>query len=1526
MMNVGTILDDNLDVTKQQGKSSCLGNDTDSEGAKISKNGSDDDITIAKSSNDKDKTGAQWSNNELFQNDFYHNHEVEKRNKDNKKIEDLEKVKHELATQISIQKDNISIESQVHDTLKANFKHREDKYLNDILQLQAKNKDLENVVCKMGKSTETLRLLTDEQREYRDNIRKSGLGYKSPCVLSQANAKNPKLYSAYELCDENVQLHVFDSEETLEDAEKSRLKMKEFQKDAKVQELKIKTIDYTKLNKLYDTFVPRVELSLEFSLEQKYFSSYFISTKDSSNASSSYSSFETKPTVTSMPSANPILESRLCMEKPEPSRVPLWVIIMNVPLEAWNSHGISRLASSIGNLIIMGRITASMCEKGYGRASFARVLVEVDANKELVDNIKICYNKLGKYMNLRVEYAWKPPLCTHCRVFGHDYKNCRSRERTKEEKVVKVNEKVQNASNVVDDSIKSKDGWQEVSSRNEASTSRNAGQRSYGNMFGYKGGYNGSGRGSFNGRGGMSEGGGVYQRVNNEIKNNKNVAVKRSRQVVDGVQVMEDENSGKWVIRNSFGVLSDDTVEVGSDEWNQIKSKIDLACDLGMQIDSNEKKRWPKDLSKYYKDKCDAKVKVNMIERLKWRISKLQKDIVYGHQNVAMKANDMAEKQCVKLMKEKGIIRNQAYLKVYDEIYSGELLKIDDWRVEKRKAEVELFFYFEKELTEEVRNTWTDEMVVRYETLVGKKVDEMIIKNFNEGIVDCMEDKVAEETSGSTMFMTRNEEEVVEEVTGTARFMTKDEVSNVINEVDTRMQGNETGQVMHFLVRSVSDNKKVYVSFMYGETNVNDRRVLWKNLRDHFSIAGGLLWVLLGDFNIILDFNENSNVIPENVLVEGYAMFRLAKRLKFMKKHMRDFNKNNGDVYEKFRKLKVDLDRVQFALNKDPSSVHLKEEESIYTVAYKSALLDEELLLRQKSKIQWLKEGDSNSAYFHKMVKGKVIKNRIESVYDDAGNSFHGAELAGKFMDHFKGFFGTCDEVYPIEDPDTLFNKKLDADVVVELIKPVSDKEIKVALFDIEDNKASGPYGYSSKFFKAAWKVVGDDTCAAIKEFFRNGKLLGEFNASIISVVPKIVSPRKVVDYRPISCCNVVYKTISKIITNRLKMVLNNLVSENQNAFILGRQISNNILLKQELMRGYNWNTWGGSSRCAFKINIQKAYDTISWQFLKVILKCFGFHPVMIHWIMVYLTTASFSVCINGELHGFFKAGRGLRQGDLISPYLFTLVMEVLNLMVIRQVNAEKVLRRGLDEFSLSSGLHPSMSKSQALFENVLDVMVADIKLVMPFNEGVLPFLWSRRDSVRGVASVAWKDICKPRSQCGLGLKSAHFWNEALMVKHLWNIAKVNDIIKDNEWDWPIDWDDRFREVTNVPIPKLMHDLEDKFVWLNKKGMEKMFLVKEFGKLLVLIALRLWERLKPMAKLEGISNDWERNIRCFMKNFRDEDCLFKIIVNTVRMKLLGLNIISTSSVVEATIIWDLQLNKKDYHKRMVEELINSANL
>ncbi|GJS13489.1 putative RNA-directed DNA polymerase, eukaryota, reverse transcriptase zinc-binding domain protein, partial [Tanacetum coccineum] len=138
------------------------------------------------------------------------------------------------------------------------------------------------------------------------------------------------------------------------------------------------------------------------------------------------------------------------------------------------------------------------------------------------------------------------------------------------------------------------------------------------------------------------------------------------------------------------------------------------------------------------------------------------------------------------------------------------------------------------------------------------------------------------------------------------------------------------------------------------------------------------------------------------------------------------------------------------------------------------------------------------------------------------------------------------------------------------MIPSVSNQEVKEAIFSMGNDKSPGPDGYTVAFFKEAWDVVSNDVTKAVKEFFTNGTLLKEVNHTIIALIPKIASPTRINDYRPISCCNVIYKCISKIIANRIKDSLKNLVSPNQSAFVSGRRISDNILLTQEIMHNYH--------------------------------------------------------------------------------------------------------------------------------------------------------------------------------------------------------------------------------------------------------------------------------------------------------------------------------------------------------------------
>lgn len=145
-------------------------------------------------------------------------------------------------------------------------------------------------------------------------------------------------------------------------------------------------------------------------------------------------------------------------------------------------------------------------------------------------------------------------------------------------------------------------------------------------------------------------------------------------------------------------------------------------------------------------------------------------------------------------------------------------------------------------------------------------------------------------------------------------------------------------------------------------------------------------------------------------------------------------------------------------------------------------------------------------------------------------------------------------------------------------------------------------------------------------------------------------------EFRPISCCNVCYKVISKIIANRIKVFLPHLVDENQSAFIQGRCIQDNILLMHNLVKSYQ--KIRGPSCCAIKVDIMKAFDTVNWDYLMSILTQMNFPHRFRNWIYLCISTSSYSINLNESLTGHFKASRGLRQGDPLSPILFILAME----------------------------------------------------------------------------------------------------------------------------------------------------------------------------------------------------------------------------------------------------------------------------
>ncbi|XP_071741701.1 uncharacterized protein [Rutidosis leptorrhynchoides] len=237
---------------------------------------------------------------------------------------------------------------------------------------------------------------------------------------------------------------------------------------------------------------------------------------------------------------------------------------------------------------------------------------------------------------------------------------------------------------------------------------------------------------------------------------------------------------------------------------------------------------------------------------------------------------------------------------------------------------------------------------------------------------------------------------------------------------------NMTHQVIHCFINSLAGSVQLYVSIIYADNYYITRRALWTDLKMYKSFVGNHPWVLMGDFNVALDPEDYSvgssrvtiamkdfrdcveelNMSDINhsgfdyVLLKGWRrvivghkMFQVVKKLRWLKKPLHKLMWQKGNLHTRVVKLKEELDEAQMALDRCPFSSDLREDASCLLRAYNDAILDEERFLKQKSKVEWLRVGDNNSSYFHKVVNGKKHRCRISAIVDDQGVTVEDADI-----------------------------------------------------------------------------------------------------------------------------------------------------------------------------------------------------------------------------------------------------------------------------------------------------------------------------------------------------------------------------------------------------------------------------------------------------------------------------------------------------------------------------------------------------
>ncbi|GJT69861.1 RNA-directed DNA polymerase, eukaryota [Tanacetum coccineum] len=447
----------------------------------------------------------------------------------------------------------------------------------------------------------------------------------------------------------------------------------------------------------------------------------------------------------------------------------------------------------------------------------------------------------------------------------------------------------------------------------------------------------------------------------------------------------------------------------------------------------------------------------------------------------------------------------------------------------------------------------------------------------------------------------------------------------------------------------------------------------------------------------------------KSTITDNNAISKFMKKMKFLKEQIRLFirDKKESACMQRLN-LKGMLTEIDLLIDeKKVDQVLLNKRSQVMNSLHDFGKL-ESMEIAQKAKIKWSIEGDENSKYFHGILNKKRNQTAIrgilaEGVWIDDPNS-----VKNEFLSHFKERFDRpCSSRLIL---DMTYPNRLNLDQIDDLERNVTKEEIKRAVWDCGTDKSPGPDGFTFGFYRRYWDIMEKDVVDAVSFFFTEGMFPKGRNASFIALIPKIQDAKVVKDFRPISLIGSLYKIIAKILANRLVMVLGDLVSEVQSAFIANRQILDGPFILNELIQ---WCKSKKKQTMIFKIDFEKAYDSVRWDYLDDVLEKFGFGSKWRGWIHNCLHSSKGSILVNGSPTDEFHFRRGLKQGDPLSPFLFILVMESLHL------SFQNVVDEGLFK---ASGLRMNLQKSKLLGIAVEDEKVSRATMKMGCCTLKMPF------------------------------------------------------------------------------------------------------------------------------------------------------------------------------------------------------------
>ncbi|XP_059428496.1 uncharacterized protein LOC132162251 [Corylus avellana] len=451
----------------------------------------------------------------------------------------------------------------------------------------------------------------------------------------------------------------------------------------------------------------------------------------------------------------------------------------------------------------------------------------------------------------------------------------------------------------------------------------------------------------------------------------------------------------------------------------------------------------------------------------------------------------------------------------------------------------------------------------------------------------------------------------------------------------------------------LGDGGKWKLTCFYGHPETSKREEAWSLLR-YLATLGPEMWACMGDFNEILESSEKCGGGGRPRGTNGGFSEGVAARVTVE------------------RSTRSDRNPILLCLQKMPTGSYKKKRRFMYEATWakektcSKLIKKEELRWRQRAKVDWIKHGDRNTKFFHAIANQRHQRNQVVHICDERGIICDTQESTEKaFWDFYSKLF-TTEGTKGVKQCLRATQRRVTDDMNSSLLAEFTGEEVSRAVNLMAPLMALGLDGFTICFYQDNWTTVGVEVCNSVLPFLNSGIIDADLNYTYIALIPKTKNPTSVTEFRPISLYNVLYKIVSKVLTNRLKGILPEIISITQSAFIPGRLITDNILAAYETLHSMHTQMWGKEGFMVVKLDMSKAYDRVELNFLEKVMRRLGFADRWTNLIMACVRSINYSILVNGCPSGRIYPTRGIRQGDSLSPYLFILCAEALSSLLTR--------------------------------------------------------------------------------------------------------------------------------------------------------------------------------------------------------------------------------------------------------------------